>query len=62
MVDEILLNETRKVGAVNHEAPNVLENDYNKNELYQVENMSLDKTKEKLTEVSVRLNTNFICD
>ena len=44
-VDDILLNETKKVSAVNHEAPESLENDYYENDLYQVENMSLDETK-----------------
>ena len=48
MVDEILLNEPKKLSDVNHEAPEVLENDYNKNDLYQVKNMSLDETKEKI--------------
>ena len=44
-MDDILLNETKKVSAVNHEAPESLENDYYENDLYQVENMSLDETK-----------------
>ena len=56
MVDGILLNETKKLSAVNHEAPEFLENDYNDNDLYEVENKSLDETKAKLTDVSVRLN------
>ena len=46
-VDEILLNKTQKASAVNHEAPNFLENYYDDNDLYQVENMSLEDTKEK---------------
>ena len=45
-MDEILLNETKKVSAVNHKAPYILENDYDENDLYQMENMSLDETKE----------------
>ena len=57
MVDEILLNETKTVSAVNHEEPEFLENYYDENDLYQVENMSLDETKEKMTYVSVHLNT-----
>ena len=44
-VDEILLNETKKLSAANHEAPEFLENDDNDNDLYQVENMSLDEKK-----------------
>ena len=47
-VDEILFNETKKVSAVNHEAPDFLEMDYDENDLYQMENMSLDETKEKI--------------
>ena len=54
-VDEILL--TKKVSATNHEAPEFLESDYDANDLYQVDKMSLEYTKEKLTDVSVRLNT-----
>ena len=56
-MDEILLNETKKVSAVNHEAPELLGNNYDENDLYQVENISLDESKEKLTYVSVRLST-----
>ena len=37
-----------KISAVNHEAPGFLESDYDENDLYQVENMSLDETKEKI--------------
>ena len=43
-MDEILLNETKTLSAVNHKAPTFLENDYNENDLYQVENMSPDET------------------
>ena len=46
-MDEILLHETQKVNSVK-EAPEFLESDYDENELYQVENMSLEETKEKL--------------
>ena len=53
------MTEYKKVSAVNHEAPEFLESDYNDNNLYQVENMSLSETKEKLNYVSVRLNTKF---
>ena len=45
MVDEILLNETQKVSAVK-EAPKILDSD--ENDIYQVERMSLEETKEKL--------------
>ena len=46
-MDDILLNETKKVSAMNHEAPEILENYYDENDLYQVENTSLDETKEE---------------
>ena len=43
---------------MNHEAPEFIESDYDANDLYQVENMSLDETKVKIyTDVSMRLNT-----
>ena len=45
-VDEILLHETQKLSA-EREAPEFLESDYDKNELYKVESMSLEDTKEK---------------
>ena len=44
-VHEILLHETKKVSAAK-EAPEFLESGYDENELYQVENMSLENTKE----------------
>ena len=47
-VDEILRNETQRVSATNHEAPEFLESDYNANDLYQVDHMSLEETKEKV--------------
>ena len=47
MVDEILLNETQKVSAA-REALAFLDSDCGENDLYQVEEMSLDKTKDKL--------------
>ena len=40
--------ESKKVSAINHEAPGFLESDYNENDLYQLENMSLDETEEKI--------------
>ena len=46
VVDEIILNEPKKVSAVNHEEPEVLKSDYNENYLYQVENIILGETKE----------------
>ena len=49
--------ESRKVGAVNPEAAEFLESEYDENNLYQVENMSDYETKEKLNDISVRLNT-----
>ena len=47
-MDELRIIESKKLSAVNHEAPGLLESDYDENYLYQVENMSLDETKEKL--------------
>ena len=47
MVDKILLNETQKVSAT-REALIVLDSDYDENNLYQVESMSLEENKEKL--------------
>ena len=46
IVNEILLGQ--KVSATNHEAPEFLESDYGANDLYQVEKMSLEETKENL--------------
>ena len=40
--------ESKKVSAVNQEAPAFLESDYDENNMNQVENMSLDETKEKI--------------
>ena len=48
MENELHMVESKKIGAVNHEAPEFLESDYDANGLYQVENMSLDETKEKM--------------
>ena len=47
-VDEIILNETQKVSDTNHEAPEFLDSDYDANNLYQVDKMSLEDTKKKL--------------
>ena len=47
MVDEILLNEAQKVSAAK-EAPEFLDSDYDAKNIYQVEKMSLEETKEKL--------------
>ena len=44
-MDNILPNETILLSAVNHEVPAFLENDYNENDLYQLENMRIDETK-----------------
>ena len=56
-MDEILLNETQKVSAA-REAPEFLDSDCDGNNLYQVLKISLEETKEKLNDVSVRLNAN----
>ena len=45
---EILLNETQKVSAKNHEAQEFMDSDYDSNNLYQVEKISFEDTKEKL--------------
>ena len=45
-VDEIIL--TQKVSATNQEAPEFLNSDYYANDLYKVEKMSLEETKEKI--------------
>ena len=38
----------KKVSAANHEVTESFDNKYNENNLYQVENLSLDGTKEKI--------------
>ena len=45
-MDKIIL--TQKVSATNHEAPEFLDSGYDANNLYQVDKMSLEKTKVKL--------------
>ena len=45
-IDEIIL--TQKVSATNHEAPEFLDSDYDANNLYEVEKMSLEETKENV--------------
>ena len=47
-MDEIIINETQKVSATNHEAPEFLEPDYDANNLHKVDKISLEDTKEKL--------------
>ena len=46
-MDEILTHENEKVSAVK-ESPENFESDFDENELYHIENMSLEYTKEKL--------------
>ena len=53
-MDEILL--TQQLSATNHEAPELLDSDYDTNNLYQVNKMSLDGSKEKLTDLSMSFN------
>ena len=48
MADELRMFESKKVSAVNHESPEFLEIDYDKDGLYQVKNMSPNYTKEKI--------------
>ena len=45
-MDEILL--TQKLSATNHEAPEILDSDYNAKHLYEVDKMTIGDTKEKL--------------
>ena len=45
-MDEIILNETQKLSATNHEAAEFLDSDYNTNDLYQVDKVSIEETKE----------------
>ena len=47
MQEDFLLHEIQKV-IVAREAPENFESDFDKNELYHIENMSLEDTKEKL--------------
>ena len=57
MVDELRMIESKTVSAINHEASMFLESYYDENDLYHVENMSIDETRENLNDVSMRLNT-----
>ena len=45
-VDEIIL--TQKVSATNHEVPEFLGSDYDANDFYEVEKISLEKKKKEL--------------
>ena len=56
-MDEIILKENNKVSA-EEEAHENTESDFDENDLYQIDNMSLDEKKEKMNDVSVRLNEN----
>ena len=47
VVDEILLNESQKVGAA-RESPKFWYSDYHENDIYQIEWMSIEDTKEKV--------------
>ena len=40
--------ESKKLSVINQEELEILESDYDKNDLYQVENTSLDETKENM--------------
>ena len=46
-MDEILLHENEKMSAVK-EAPEDVEHDFYENKIYQIENISLENTEEKL--------------
>ena len=45
---EILLDESQKVSAKNNKAPELMDSEYNADNLYKVDKMSLEETKEKL--------------
>ena len=47
MVDDILLNETENI-STEREAPEFLDSDCDENNLYQVDKMILEETKEKI--------------
>ena len=47
-MDWILLNETHKLSATNHLAPEFMDSGYDASNLYQVGRMSLEETEEKL--------------
>ena len=46
-MDEILLNETQKISATDHEVPEFLDSDYDAKYLCQVDRISLEDTREK---------------
>ena len=48
MVDELRMVASKKLSDDNHESLESLESEYDKNNIYQVENMSLDETKETI--------------
>ena len=56
-VDEIILQENNKVSA-GTEAQEIIESEFDENDLYRIDNMSLEEKKEKLNYISVRLNSN----
>ena len=56
-MEHILLNETQKLRAAREE-PEFLDSDYDAKNLYQVDKISLEDTKKKLIDISVRLNMN----
>ena len=55
VVDEILLNETKKVSAT-REVPECLDSDYGENNLYHVVEWVFKRRKKQLNDVSMRLN------
>ena len=56
-MDVIILQENNKVSAEEESHENI-ESDFYENDLYQIDNMSLDDRREKMNDVSVRLNAN----
>ena len=57
-VDEILVNENEK-GIATKEAHENVESYFDDNKLYQIDNMSLEDIKKKLSDVSVSFNANL---
>ena len=57
-VYEILMHENQKVSA-EKEAHKNIQSEFDENNIYQIDNMSLEYTKENLNYVSVHLNANL---
>ena len=55
-VDEIILQEDNKVSA-GTEAQEIIESEFDENNLYRIDNMSLKEKRKNLNYISVRFNT-----